>query len=59
MTKAYNVTKDDMDAFFAKGGTITKLKTATVIKPADRRFRKWNGYSRDAARIARLNMLAN
>jgi hypothetical protein len=59
MTKAYNVTEEQMAEFFAKGKTITKLRTATVIKPADRRFRKWNGYSRDAARIARLNMLAN
>jgi len=59
MTKAYNVTEKEMEEFFAKGKTITKLKPANVIRPADRRFRKWSGYSRDAARIARLNMLAN
>jgi hypothetical protein len=57
MTNKKNVTGDEIYAFLASGGKITKGRTVTVISAADRRFRK-AGYSRDAARIARLNARA-
>jgi hypothetical protein len=58
MTNKQNVTETELNDFFARGGKITKYRDAVVVSAADRRFKKWNGWSRDAARIARLNMLA-
>lgn len=57
MTNKKNATDIEIAAFLARGGEIKKCRPATVVSAADRAFRK-RGYSKDAARICRLNMLA-
>jgi hypothetical protein len=57
MTNKRNTTDIEIAAFLARGGEIKQCRPATVVSAADRGFRK-RGYSKDAARICRLNMLA-
>ena len=57
MTNKKNTTDIEIAAFLARGGEIKQCRPATVVSAADRGFRK-RGYSKDAARICRLNMLA-
>ena len=57
MTNKKNTTDIEIAAFLSRGGEIKQCRPATVVSAADRGFRK-RGYSKDAARICRLNMLA-
>ena len=57
MTNKKNTTDIEIAAFLSRGGEIKQCRPATVVSAADRAFRK-RGYSKDAARICRLNMLA-
>ena len=58
MAKAQNIPQSVIDTFVANGGTIKKGRTVSVVKSADRKFRR-PGASPGAYRIFRLNMLAD